>query len=483
MAKVLLIQPWNYHDEKVKKHNLQQEWRNAPYSLLLLATILKQHRHATVIVDMERDLIALKGDVDSCLLKLQKTIKEFKPDIIGFTFFSVHYNAIKKAVAFARKVCSSNGLKTIFIAGGIHASIEPESTVSELGFDYAFVGPADIGIIQLADGQNPQTILGIYSTGSPITRGKEVESLDSLPYPDWNLCDYKFYAFSSYAKLGYKRTESLDMIMGRGCAYKCAFCAYNTLSEVNYYSPEYLVDQVLYMKKEFGVSGIYFTDSTIGNNKKILREFCELMIQSKLNEKMHWYANMRVNQVNEVLLRLMWKAGCRYLLYGFESASQRVLELMNKKTTVDENYHVAELHNKLKFPYNASMLFGYPGEREEDVLQTLNFLQKVKPPRISINWYVPLPGSPDYDKLKADGKIQLADPLEWRRIGEVNNNRVYTEIPEKRFRELFSKAQRIANTVDFRVIYHFSGLFTLVRFTLHYICSSIKFHLIKIFSQ
>ncbi len=87
MARVMMVQPWNYHDEGVKKYDLAHEWRNGPYSLLLLATILRQNNHEAIVVDMGRDLIAFKGDVSACLSKLSRTIKQFKPDIIGFSFF------------------------------------------------------------------------------------------------------------------------------------------------------------------------------------------------------------------------------------------------------------------------------------------------------------------------------------------------------------------------------------------------------------
>ena len=91
------------------------------------------------------------------------------------------------------------------------------------------------------------------------------------------------------------------------------------------------------------------------------------------------------------------------------------------------------------------MIFGYLSEREEDILKTLEFLRKTQPPSIGINCYVPLPGSPDYDKLKAEGVIKTDDPNEWRRIGEVNPSRVYAEVPEDRFRELLAQAKRLAD--------------------------------------
>jgi len=445
MSKVMLVQPWNYHDESVEEHDLSQEWRNGPYSLLLLATQLRKHHHQVMVVDMIRDLVVMKGAVKSCLAKFSESIRQFRPDIIGFGFFSIHFFEVQRAVKVARQTCDKIGIRPLFIAGGVHASTEPRGTIKDLGFDYSFVGEGDLGLVQLADGQEPETVQGIVGLETLMHgKGEEIRSLDSLPFPDWSLCDCKFYAYPSFGKIKFRQSRSLDMIMGRGCVYKCAFCAYNALSAVRFYSAEYLVEQMEYMAKEFSVDGVYFTDSTIGNNRKLLTEFCELMIRRGTAKRVEWYANIRPNQVNEEQLKLMWRAACRFLFYGFESGSQRVLDLMVKGVQVEANYRAAELHNKLRFPYHASILLGYPGEREEDIHQTFEFLHKTQPPIIGVNWYVPLPGSPDYDKLKAEGVIVTEDPWEWRRIGEVNSARVYADVPEQRFRQLFAEAERLA---------------------------------------
>ncbi len=445
MAKVMLVQPWNYHDEGVADQDLSRQWRNGPYALLLLATQLKHHGHPVRVIDLIRDLVIHRGSVEATLAGLGEQIRAFKPDIIGFGFFSIHYFEVKRAVEHARRVCDEIGLKPVFIAGGIHASTEPQGTITELGFDYAFKGEADLGILELADGAKPLTVSGIVGKTTLMPGcGQEVSPLDDLPFPDWSLCDHQFYATPSWARMGFRRTSSLDLIMGRGCVYKCAFCAYNALSAVRFYSPGYLVEQMEYMHREFSVTGLYFTDSTLGNNRRVLRAMCEEILRRGTQKCVEWFANIRPNQVNEEILRLMWAAGCRYLFYGFESNSQRVLDLMSKSCRAEFNTKAATLHNRLGFPYHASILLGYPGEREQDILETLAFLEDVKPPSVGINWYVPLPGSPDYDKLKAEGVIDTDDPQEWRRIGEVNQCRVYADVPPDRFRQLFKRAERLA---------------------------------------
>jgi radical SAM superfamily enzyme YgiQ (UPF0313 family) len=277
-------------------------------------------------------------------------------------------------------------------------------------------------------------------------RGIEVKDLDSLPFPDWSMIDYSFYSYPTYARIKVQKSSSLDIMMGRGCTKRCSFCAYSATSSVRYYSAGYLIRQIKYMISQFGIHEFYFIDSSIGNNKKLLLEFCHRMIEAELSNTVQWYGNIRVDQVDEDLLKLMWAAGCRYLFYGFESGSQRILDLMNKKVKVEDNYRVAELHNKLQFPYNASMIFGYPGESEEDIQESMKLLRSVLPPSVGINCYVPLPGSPDYYRLLQEGKIHISNPVEWRTIGECNPSKIYADIPVERFLELLNEAYHFAYT-------------------------------------
>jgi len=447
-ARVLLVQPWNFHDENIATHQHDHAWRNGPYNIILLATLLRQAGHDARILDLTRRLIGHAGNVAACLDDLDTAITTFRPDILAVSFFSIHFIEVGKLVVRARQTMHRIAHRMMLVAGGIHATVSPESCVTKLGFDYAFVGEGETGILELASGKSPLSVRGMANRtslklGAPV-KGVQIADLDSLPFPDWTLVDHNFYAHPSYARLGFQRTGSLDLVMGRGCVYDCSFCAYQALSAVRFYSAEYLIEQMLYMHSAVGVTGFYFTDSTIGNNRKVLREMCEIILRRGLERRFIWLANIRPNQVSEEQLELMWRAGCRYLLYGFESNSQRMLDRMNKKCSVAANEACAALHTKLTFPYNASMLLGYPGETEDDLLATIDFVRRHEPPSVGINWYVPLPGSPDYDSLRAQGIINTDDPEEWRRIGEVNTSRCYASMPEPRFRELYAQACHLA---------------------------------------
>lgn len=457
-TKILLVQPWNYHDEGRTDYNPERSWRNGPFNITLLATLLRRNGHDARVLDLEPILIKNNGNVKSTLFNATTVLADFRPDIVGVSFFSVHFLEVQTLMRLFRDTTEKLRISPVFIAGGIHASISPETCLDTLLFDYAFVGEGESAILDIASGKKPSEVQGFYDrkalafaevderySAKDRLKGQYLDTLDDLPFVDWGLVDYKFYSHPSTARLGFEPVGSLDLEMGRGCVYKCSFCAYNALSSVRFHSAEYIVENMLYNYKNFGVTAFYFTESTIGNNRKVIREMCEILIRRNLNRKFVWLANIRSNQISEKDLRLMWLGGCRYLFYGFESNSQRVLDLMDKQCSVDANETAAKLHQKLFFPYNASMLVGFPGEKEDDLKLSIDFIKRHKPPSVGINWYVPLPGSPDYDKLISEGKINFDGPEVWRRIGEVNSSICYADIDPIIFRRYYDEACRLAN--------------------------------------
>jgi radical SAM superfamily enzyme YgiQ (UPF0313 family) len=467
MARVMLCQPWNFHDENVVHNDLENEWRCAPYSIVLLATLLRKRGHTVRAVDLIERLVTNRGDLHRTLEDYAEEIRQFRPEILGIGFFSIHYLEVQRLVRFSRRVCKQAGLPTTFIAGGIHASTEPSLTLKNLEFDHVFVGEAEISLAKFCDGADPGTIPGVVGAATPKKsslieshtqgpawlgrlasphKGEILEALDTLPFPDYSLVNTPFYARPNRAKFRTFLASSLDMLMGRGCVYRCAFCAYNALASVRFHSAEYLVEEVAYLEREFGVDSVYFMDSTIGNNQPLLYEFSELMERRGLNRRIRWNGCLRPNQVSGKLLTALTRGGCAHLLYGFESNSDRVLKLMQKDCKVEDNEKAASLHREMDVPYTASMLMGYPGEREEDILASIDFIQRHKPPVSGFNWYIPLPGSPDYDQLRARGLIDRDDPMEWRKIGEIASQaRLFCDVPRDRFMELFTYGQSLCN--------------------------------------
>lgn len=450
MARVLLVRPWRFQDQGVAVQDLSQQWRNAPYSLVLLATLLRSKGHDARILDMERNLIHARGDLDVCLALLHTEIAAYKPEIVGVGFFSVHFLEVVQLTAALRKAASTVGYAPLLVAGGIHATVAPASVLAPPpegpGFDCLVMGEAENALLQLADGAAPASVPGVMTSPEyPPAAAQIIEDLDTLPFPDWELIDHALYATPTWARTKFELTSSLDLLMGRGCPYSCGFCAYGALSKVRTHSAAYMADAVEHTLHH--APGVYFLDSSIGSWRKELAPFCEELIRRGLHKRVRWYANMRSDQVDRELLQLLYRAGCRYLFYGFESGDQEVLDAMHKRNTVDNNRKTALLHNELTFPYHASILVNHPADSLAALRKTIAFLDTIEPPSSGVNWYVPLPGSADFAALRAQGLIAEQDPATWRMVGEVNAGRFWPKADEDAYRAQVAELERLAYTI------------------------------------
>ena len=195
------------------------------------------------------------------------------------------------------------------------------------------------------------------------------------------------------------------MIVSRGCPYACTFCAVQQTMgrKWRFKSPGRVVDEIIALRDEHGVEGVWFKDSIFNLNPKWTREFCRQMLERKAG--VEWQALTRVNLLDESELAMMKAAGLTQIDLGIESGSPKTLLRLNKKITV------AEIKEKVALAKRYVRVFGFfmigiPGEEEEDVQQTFELAKQLELDRWSWSIYSPLPGSPLYDDLIAQGKIR-----------------------------------------------------------------------------
>ncbi|MEM7816427.1 MAG: radical SAM protein [Candidatus Aenigmatarchaeota archaeon] len=195
---------------------------------------------------------------------------------------------------------------------------------------------------------------------------EEIENLDSLPFFDFEDLNLKLYS------------QSLPIISSRGCPYQCNFCSERKLyKKFRYHSPEYVVEQIKYLKNKYLLNNFIFCDSLINFKINWLEQLCKLLIKNKLNIK--WEAQMRIEKELPLeLAKLIKKSGCYNLFVGLESASNRVLKMMNKGFDTDIALNFFKILKKAKLQFEISLIFGYPFEEEKDFNETLNFIIKNK---------------------------------------------------------------------------------------------------------
>ena len=452
--RIVLINPWNPEEEgAIYSSDYQKyQWRNAYYGLVQLATYINRHGHEAYIIDGERDLlIEASGNPVLLLERMRRKLLDFAPDLIGVTGMSFRYPAISRILDMVEPL----GIRAVI--GGHHARGVPQSCLEEHPFlDCAFYGMAETGLKRYMDGARLSELPGIVfrnGSGYMMTPPETVCSMDDLPMPDWDHIDVSFYTHPCVWLHRSVNTlvRNLDTICSRGCSYSCNFCGMTGIRDNRpaWHSVERIREYLFHIRGKYGVNATMFQDSSLGNNPEFLHELCDMFMTSGLNRGFVWNANMRANQITEELARLMYRAGCRMVFIGFESASDRILKAMSKGVTAEENRECARALEKAGMPYWASFVAGYPGETEEDLLATMQFAHSINPIGGGANEFNPAPGTRIFNTLMNEGKIRKpVTPEEWAEISIISRDGAvgyghWSSIEPERFRDMVNLFQLI----------------------------------------
>jgi radical SAM superfamily enzyme YgiQ (UPF0313 family) len=318
------------------------------------------------------------------------------------------------------------------IAGGVHPTLLPENTLSYIPFDAVIIGEGELPLLQLLSGKNIGDIKGIYFPGkNTIEKADVISDLDNLPFPDWDLVDKEFYTQPSHQISNTITHKVMPITFGRGCIYKCNFCAHNCFLYARCHSSEYFIKKMDWVSHQCGVNTFIIQDSSIGNFRNTWMEVCSKLIEK--GAPYQWWANLRANQADEKFLMLLKEAGCIKLFFGFESGSQRILDKMNKRIKVEQCRQAAFLCHKIGIPFYTSYIVNYFDETELDLELTAQLIYETRPTSLAINKFSPVPGSIDFENHIAIIKPYINDIRDWGMLGMLNFPVLFGDMPQERF--------------------------------------------------
>ena len=312
------------------------------------------------------------------------------------------------------------------ILGGPHATALPEQTLAECpALDLAAVGEGELTLEALAGGAPAETVPGLaYRSVEGIKLSgscQRAQDLDELAPPRRDLLAPKFYFRTHDQVIRGVRLRGAHLITGRGCTHRCRFCACSLCAGpgVRFHSVERVVSEIEGLVADHGIEGIYIADDVFLAQAERTVALCEAITRGGLHRKLRWCCQLRVNDLRLEVLRLLRRAGCVQVEFGLESGSQRVLDSMAKRATVAENYAAVRLAHEAGLRVFANIIVGYPGETREDLALTRQMLVDTKPDALSLNRFVPLPGSPVYRQLHQEGRL----PEGWEQytVGNLHN--------------------------------------------------------------
>jgi radical SAM superfamily enzyme YgiQ (UPF0313 family) len=446
--KVLLINP--LIQKAQWENDITSKW--PPLGIAYIAAVLEKNGHQVKI--LERRLLAgVKPRTKEHLKKVDnltiKQIKEFEPEIVGITAST----PLIMDAYWTAKLVKGIDSSIIVVIGGAHPTAEPIFCLEQCSeIDIVCRGEGELTMLDLANKLPLDKIDGITfrKNGQIVsTSNRQVwENLDEIPYPAYHLLDKNFYFKPTSVLIRGFYLKGMTIIAARGCPFNCAFCQSSQLARSNkgrflrFHSSEYVIGMIKHLIDNYGVEGILFAEDIFSLDKENMVKICNLLIKERLDKKIKYAVNLRVDTVDEELLRLLKNSGCVRAIYGFESGSDRVLKIMNKRTTLEQNLRAVKLTKEAGITCEASILIGAPGEQEEDLKKTLKFLKRSKPNRVIRSKFFPIPGTTFYNQLLEKSIIEK--PENWDILMEKYTLSDYTfaDMSKKRFKKLWAKLDR-----------------------------------------
>jgi radical SAM superfamily enzyme YgiQ (UPF0313 family) len=303
----------------------------------------------------------------------------FRPDLVGFNTVTPLIHDTLSCASLIRQ-----HHKGLIIAGGHHATALPELTLERIPeLDGVVAGEGEIIMTRLANGENPDTLPGVYWRQGDSLSGSAhelIKDLDSLPFPALDLLDMPFYCRKRGAIVRGKRLSTLSIITARGCYHRCPFCSESLTygKGVRFHSVDYAVDLMRYMLSKYPVDAFYFHDNDFLADENRAAALCEAMIRSGFDKRMSFVIQARVDRLTPDILSLLKRAGCTMIELGIESFEQKNLDFIGKGVTVQQNEKALNLIEKTGISAHAYMMTGFPGETLEDLEQVLSRIKSIK---------------------------------------------------------------------------------------------------------
>jgi radical SAM superfamily enzyme YgiQ (UPF0313 family) len=197
---------------------------------------------------------------------------------------------------------------------------------------------------------------------------------------------------------------SMNMATTRGCPFKCNWCAKPIYgNRYNSRSPENVVNELIMLKGKFNFDHIWFCDDIFGLKPGWIKEFADLIEKENLSFKFKMQGRVDL-LLKENTIKNLARAGCENIWMGAESGSQKILDAMDKGTSVQQIYDATRLLKRNGIKPSFFIQFGYPGETYDDIKKTIAMINKLLPFEIGISVSYPLPGTVFFEKVKSELK-------------------------------------------------------------------------------
>jgi len=381
-----------------------EQWQD--HGLGLLRTIL--HRNG-----IQTDIVSTRAVT---------SWEQLRKQLVGYEMALMNVRSYtfppgQKAAQIFKEV-NPNG---IVLAGGMHATVAPDEMLEIAAFDHVCQGPGEKVIVDLVRDPSafPRLVQGV-SAASMAEWPMIDRTLWPKPANRQTVRRFK-WQWPMEPECGWGPRPVATMLTSRVCPWQCVFCNENSyIPNMGRKPVDAVIDELNFLDRKYGVGSVVIHDSMFFQNPSWLREWIE-KYPSKANKVWPYWAAGRADTVRQwpdLFEALLRETNWNLISIGFESGSDRVLRLLNKECTEEDNYFAIDLVNRIgdemaregKDPpkFWSNIMLGIPGETPEDAFKTMRMIKRMKRLFPSIAYYAPYPGSALGFQLIAEGKSLMS---------------------------------------------------------------------------
>ncbi|MFN8261760.1 MAG: radical SAM protein [Chitinophagales bacterium] len=405
-----------------------------PQELIAMGGIARQF---SVVETELLDCIAESYSVE----QTHSFVAKFKPDVIvGIQGFECFEEDMKVLDSIKKSTPSS-----ALVLFGHYATLFSEEILRKSLVDVIIHGEPDLVFRDLL---HEMIAKGDYSDVMGISYLKEgkyiyneselrIKNTKQLPVPAYELLKEGRY-FEPFLQLPFGLIQS-----ARGCPYSCNYCVRSFGQKLYYRSPEQIIEEIKILKERFKIRSLRFIDDTFTASRKRVMEICSMIIDNKLD--IQWTCLSRVDTIDEGMIDMMHKSGCKRIYFGIESGSKEVLKFLNKEIDLDRAKELIRYCRKSKIETFGFFITGTPVEDERALEDSIRFAMESDLDYISVSQLVLYPGTELFNQYRHLINFSLYPyKNEWK---EVSMNKEALEKEKLFYRRFYFRVGFAVNTI------------------------------------
>jgi anaerobic magnesium-protoporphyrin IX monomethyl ester cyclase len=398
----------------------------APIGLAYLAATLRAAGHSVGVIDAiaeAPDRRARVGRLHRLGLSDAEIVSRIDPETraVGVTsMFSFQWPLLREMIGSIRRARPD----LVIVGGGEHLTAAPEYSMGESALDFIVLGEGEDTALALFAALeedrsfDPRKMPGLCwrsAMGDVVRNGpaERKKNIDEIPWPAWDLFELEVYDQYHYTT-GNRYGRTVPILATRGCPYQCTFCSSPKMWTPRWYArdPKDVVDEIAQYVAVYGADHFPFQDLTSVIKREWIVDFCNEMIRRDLNVRWQLAAGTRCEAIDEEVVSLLRRSGCRALYFAPESGSEATRKRIKKQLKTPVLMRAAELAVAGGLNLGVYLVIGFPDDTPEELEETVALVKefgRLGLSDVACALFFPVPATPLFERLLASGRMQLDD--------------------------------------------------------------------------